>query len=98
MNLVFDAIAASGSDRQVLRLSGALIDELFIMMILSTLAVVNLIASTVGVLHATDASDWGMAAVAGVIPVQVAREAMRLSLSKSCWTKLLPPKQSMVAK
>ena len=61
------------------------------MMILSTLSVVNLRATTVGVLHATDASDWGMAAVAGVIPVQVAREAMRLSLTKSCWTKLLPP-------
>jgi len=94
MNLVFDAIAASSSDRQVLRLSGALIDELFTMMILSTLAVVNLRASTVGELHATDASDWGMAAVLGAIPVQVAREAMRLSLSKSCWTKLLPPSKA----
>ena len=94
MNLVFDAIAASSSDKQVLRLSGALIDELFTMMILSTLAVVNLRATTVGVLHATDASDWGMAAVAGVIPVQVAREAMRLSLTKSCWTKLLPPSKA----
>ena len=91
MNFVFDAIAASEYDSQVLRLSKDLTDELFTMMILSTLAVVNLRAKTLGTVRATDASNWGMAAVAADVPVAIAREALRLSLSKGCWTKLLPP-------
>ena len=91
MNLIFDAIAASNGDAQVVRLSGTLKDELFTMMVLATLAVVNLRARTLGCVRATDASDWGMAAVVGEVPVAVAREALRLSLSKSCWIRLLPP-------
>ena len=91
MNLVFEAIAASSGDSQVVRLSGALKDELLTMMVVSTLAVVNLRAKILGTIRASDASDWGMAAVAGEVPVPIAREAMRLSLSKSCWTRLLPP-------
>lgn len=39
----------------------------------------------------TLSTDWGMAAVCADLPVQVAREAMRLSLSKSVWSNLLPP-------
>ena len=35
-----------------------------------------------------------MAAVAGSIPVAIAKEAHRLSLSKSFWTKLLPPSKA----
>lgn len=90
MNLIFDAISASRSDRQVVRLSGPLRDELFAMMLLAPLAVVNLRARTIGTLRATDSSNWGMAAVSSEIPVMVAKEAMRLSLCKSRWTKLLP--------
>lgn len=74
-----------------MRLSGGLRDELFCMLTMATLAVVNLRAKTLGTLRATDASDWGMAAVSCVLPVPVAKEAHRLSLSKSFWTKLLPP-------
>ena len=55
------------------------------------LSVVNLRAKVFPSLRATDASDWGMAAVSAELPVQVAREALRLSLTKSTWTKLLPP-------
>eukprot|EP00435_Cladocopium_sp_Y103_P055244 s81_g18.t1 len=94
MNHIFDAISASDRDSQVVRLSGALRDELFAMLALSTLAVVNLRARTLGTLRATDASDWGMAAVAAELPVAVAKEVHRLSLTKSCWTKLLPPKKA----
>ena len=91
MNHIFDAISASENDNQVVRLSGGLRDELFCMLTMATLAVVNLRAKTLGTLRATDASDWGMAAVSCVLPVPVAKEAHRLSLSKSFWTKLLPP-------
>ena len=91
MNLIFDAISACGDDKQVLRLSGDLKDELFTLACLSTLAVVNLRAQTLGTLRATDASDWGMAAVSCELPVPVAKEAQRLGLSKSMWTRLLPP-------
>eukprot|EP00435_Cladocopium_sp_Y103_P024002 s4132_g5.t2 len=94
MNHIFDAIGASERDSQVVRLSGALRDELFAMLALSTLAVVNLRARTLGTLRATDASDWGMAAVSTELPVPVAKEVHRLSLTKSCWTKLLPPKKA----
>ena len=94
MNVIFDAISASLNDKQILRLSKDLIDELFTMMILSTLAVVNLRARTLGTIRATDASNWGMAAVAGTVPENVAREALRHSLTKSYWTKLLPPSKA----
>ena len=94
MNLIFDAIAASSDDKQILRLSGPLKDELFTLATLCTLSVVNLRAKTVGTLRATDASDWGMAAVSAKIPVEIAKEAQRLSLSKSTWVKLLPPRKA----
>ena len=94
MNYIFDAIAAGQNDKEILRLSDDLVDELFTMMVLSMLAVVNLRARTMGTLRATDASDWGMAAVGASIPVAIAREAMRISLSRSVWSKLLPPSKA----
>lgn len=94
MNLVFDAVACSASEKQVLRLSPKLKDELFTLCILSGMALVNLRAQTVGTIRATDASDWGTAAVSACLPVAVAREVQRCSLSKSTWTKLLPPQKA----
>ena len=91
MNLIFDAITASKDDAQIIRLSGALKDELFTVLTLCTLAVVNLRAATLSTLRATDASDWGMAAVSTSLPKNVARQAQRLGLSKSMWTRLFPP-------
>ena len=94
MNLIFDAISASASDAQVLRLSDELKDELFVLGTLCAMSVINLRAQTAPTLRATDASDWGMAAVSTDLPVEVAREAQRLGLSKSVWTKLLPPRKA----
>eukprot|EP00435_Cladocopium_sp_Y103_P052677 s349_g16.t1 len=94
MNFVFDAIAASSSDAQVVRLSDGLKDELFVLATLTTLSVVNLRAATLPKIRATDASDWGTAAVSTDVPVEVAREAMRLGLSTSVWTKLLPAQKA----
>lgn len=91
MNLIFDAISHSSGPRQVLRLSGPLRDELLTFVLCGGLAVVNLRAKTVPVVRATDSSNWGTAAVHGEVPLVVAKEAMRLSLSRSLWSKLLPP-------
>lgn len=94
MNLIFDAIACSSSGNQVVRLSSALVDELFSFCICGTLAVVNLRASAPGLFRATDASNWGMAAVGCTLPDPVCHEALRLSLSRSVWSKLLPPRKA----
>ena len=94
MNLIFDAIACSTGGNQVLRLSRALIDELFSFCICGTLAVANLRASIPGLFRATDASNWGMAAVGCQLCGPVCHEAMRLSLSRSMWSKLLPPRKA----
>ena len=94
MNLVFDAVAGSTSDKQVLRLSPDLKDELFTLVVLANLAVVNLRARTLGKIVATDSSDWGNAAVEAELPLGVAREVLRCSLNKSTWTKLLPPSKA----
>lgn len=91
MNLIFDAIACSSGPSQVVRLSGALVDELFSFCIGGMMACFNMRAKVRGEIRASDASNWGMAAVLGKVPVPVAREAMRWSLSKSLWSKLLPP-------
>lgn len=87
MNLVFEAISASTDDCVW---GGPLTDELFTLVALSLLSVVNLRSTALSTIRA-DASDWGMAAVSADLPVQVAREAMCLSLSKSVWSNLLPP-------
>eukprot|EP00435_Cladocopium_sp_Y103_P067778 s363_g30.t1 len=65
------------SDSQVLRLSGALKDEILTLATLCTLSVVNLRAQTACTLRATDASDWGMAAVSCEIPSLVFKEEWR---------------------
>ena len=94
MNLIFDAIACSSGPEQTIRLSGALKDELFSFCIGGILAAVNLRAEHLGELRATDSSNWGMAAVGAFAPTVVCREAMRLSLSRSVWSKLLPPRKA----
>jgi hypothetical protein len=58
MNLLFEAISPSTDGKQVLRLGGPLTDELFTLVGLCLLAVINLRATTLGTIRATDASDW----------------------------------------
>ena len=94
MNLIFDAVSHCSTDRQVVRLSPGLIDELFSFCLLGSLCVVNLRASTRDCLKATDASDWGMAAVEASLPRGVCRELCRHSLVKSCWSQMLPPSKA----
>ena len=91
MNEIFRAVHCGASGGMVLRMSTALKDELVSCCILGMLTVCNIRASTLPCIRASDASGWGMAAVAAEIPLGVAREAARFSLTKSVWSKLLPP-------
>lgn len=91
MNEVFKAIHCGATGGMVLRMSAGLKDELVSCCILGMMTVCNLRATTLPMIKATDASDWGMAAVSAKLPIAIAREASRFSLSKSVWSKLLPP-------
>lgn len=91
MNEIFRAVHSGATGGMVLRMSAAFKDELVSCCIFGTLTVCNLRASTLPVIKASDASDWGMAAVSASIPRRVAMEAARFSLTKSVWSKLLPP-------
>lgn len=91
INLCFDILACGYEKGTVIRLSGAAKDELFLIALCGPLSYVNFRAQTIPTIRATDSSDWGAAAVSADLPLRVAREAMRHSLSKSRWTHLLPP-------
>ena len=91
MSLCFEVVSRGFSKGHVVRLSDELRDELMTMVVCGPLSYVNLRASTAGTLRATDSSGWGAAAVHADVPVPIAREAFRHSLTKSTWTHLLPP-------
>lgn len=94
LDLAFKAIHSGAAPEHVLRMAPGLKDELVLCCVMGTMTVCNLRAGTLAVIKATDASDWGMAAVEAVVPTSVCREAARYSLSKSLWTKLLPPSKA----
>lgn len=91
LSLTFEILACNFDKGHVIRLSGAARDELFCVAVCGPLSYVNLRAETLPTIRATDSSDWGSAAVSADLPVAIAREAMRHSLTKSRWTHLLPP-------
>ena len=91
LSLCFDILGSNTDKGSVVRLSGKARDELLAIAVCGPLSYVNLRAETLGTIRATDSSDWGAAGVSADLPVSIAREAMRHSLSKSRWTHLLPP-------
>ena len=91
MNEIFLVLHSGLPQSAIVRLSEGLVDELLAMVVLGTLAYVNLRAEVLPTFRATDASDWGMAAVAAPLPKNIAQETMRFSLSRSLWSRLLPP-------
>lgn len=91
LSCCFDILSLEVAKGTVFRLSGVAKDELFAIAVCGPLAFVNLRAETLPTIRATDSSDWGSAAVSAELPVSIAREAMRHSLTKSRWTHLLPP-------
>ena len=90
MGLIFEALAWASDERQAVRLSGALIDELFSYCICGGLAVVNLRAATLPMMRASDSSGW-MAAVGCDLPLPVAREAIRLYCRGQVGASCCPP-------
>ena len=91
MSLTFEVLSSGLGKGDVVRLSDELKDELWSMIVCGPLSYVNLRAKTAGTIRATDSSGWGAAAVRADIPIPIAREALRHSLTKSSWTHLLPP-------
>lgn len=91
LSLTFEILACNFDKGHVIRLSGEARDELFCVAVCGPLSYVNLRAETLPTIRATDSSDWGSAAVSAELPVAIAKEAMRHSLTKSRWTHLLPP-------
>ncbi|CAE7319157.1 unnamed protein product, partial [Symbiodinium sp. CCMP2592] len=83
-------------DTHVLRLSPALIDELWSWVLLGPVCVANLRAPVLDELYATDASDHLLAAVAAPLPPRVAKEAYRHCLVKGAWSRLLPQGQALL--
>ncbi len=77
--------------REIVRISGRLHDDLLLMVALMPLAVTNLKASVSARITATDASNWGEAAVVAILPGPVSKELYRHVLRKSVWSRLLRP-------
>ena len=75
----------------MVKLSGKCISELFSIAILLPLAASNLKSQISGKVVASDASNWGQAAVVADVPGKVAEELYRHCLRKSVWTRLLGP-------
>ena len=90
MELVFEALAIS-DQKAVIRLSPAMIDELWTMALLGPLACINLRAQPTDFLVATDSSLSWTAGVSARLPKTICAEVMRRSLKRGVWSKLLPP-------
>ena len=75
----------------IVKLSLALIAELWSLVILAPLATADLRAQTEPIIFLTDASNDSIAAVQSRVSVEFAREVHRHCLSKGSWSKLLSP-------
>lgn len=75
----------------IVKLSGSLKDEMWLLVCLSPLAVTDLRAQTEATLFLSDASEEIKASVSCQIPLVFARELHRHALSRGCWTRLLSP-------
>ena len=87
---IFCAYRIAGP-RDIIHLSGEVRSTLLICSVLMPIAVTNLRASSPKVIVASDASNWGEAAVIATIEQNFGKEMLRHSLRKSIWTKLLAP-------
>lgn len=88
LNLVFESLGVE-DQRAIIRLSPALVSELWTLSLLGPLAATNLRAQYHHELVATDSSLDFMAGVAAPIPPIVAEEVGKRSLKRGIWSKLL---------
>eukprot|EP00438_Fugacium_kawagutii_P003588 Skav221596 [mRNA] locus=scaffold1698:358778:363001:+ [translate_table: standard] len=90
MDVIFEPLGVQDKSL-VIKLSDALIGELWSLVLIGPLCGVNLKAQFAPFISATDASmDW-LAAVRAPIASQLAQEFSRRSLRKGIWSRLLPP-------
>ena len=89
LDIIFEPLCIA-DQKAVVRLSTELISEMAALVVLAPLAVVNLRATYLDRVIATDASGDCMAAVSAPCPVAVIKEVARHALRKGVWTKLLP--------
>lgn len=91
---MLDSLFASyrGRDRrEIIALDGRTRTDLLCICVLLPLCVTNLRSKVSSRITATDASNWGEAAVVGALPYKIAKEVYRHCLRKSLWVKLLAP-------
>lgn len=81
-------------EHDIIRMSGPLIDELWLLVALAPLAVSDLRAKSTGKFYLTDASEDAKAAVVSDLPIAFAKELHRHSLSRGAWSRLLSPWKS----
>ena len=80
-----------GTSRTIIRLTPELAAELASFVALGPLAVVELRAQPCAAIFATDASSQWQAAVSAPVSASVVSEAVRHSLQKGAWSRLLSP-------
>ncbi len=89
MELIFEPLGIP-DQKAIIRLSPELKSELLSLVVLGSLAVVNIRAPASDFVLATDASLDAMAGVMAPIPRRVSQEITRHCLKKGNWSKLLP--------
>ena len=90
IDVTFRAVQV-GTSRTIIRLSPELAAELASFVSLGFLAVVELRAQPCAAIFATDASSQWQAAVSAPVSASVVSEALRHSLQKGAWSRLLSP-------
>eukprot|EP00438_Fugacium_kawagutii_P019953 Skav226916 [mRNA] locus=scaffold1147:36750:43108:+ [translate_table: standard] len=75
----------------IVKLSGELVDELWMLVCLAPLAVTDLRAGSMESVFLSDASEEMKASVNAPVPLVFARELQRHCISKGAWTRLLSP-------
>ena len=97
MLALLDSLFASYKSRgrrEIIKLDGRTVSDLLIISTLLPICVTNLRAEVSPRLCASDASNWGEAAVVARLPTGIAHELYRLTLRKSLWVKLLAPSRA----
>ena len=90
--LQFIYTAQVGRQRHdIVRLSASLVAELWSLVILGPIAVANLRAQTLPIVHLSDASSNSIAVVSAPVSLKFARELHRHCLARGSWSRLLSP-------
>ena len=90
LDMIFEPLTIA-DQRMVIRLSPEIIAEMMSIVVLGSLACVNLRAKFAGFVTATDASMHWMAAVRAKVPRPFVKELSRHCVRRGIWSKLLPP-------